>query len=89
MSWITERLGRLRFIVAECIRKDLTPEKNGFADHIHNITSCYGLRPQTCQEYVKTLLRAWNFDKWKSYVRYNDNLTQEEIKVWIEKHSKK
>ena len=47
MSWIYNRLDRLRQIVAECIRRDLSPSKVGFADFVQHISASFGVTPQT------------------------------------------
>jgi len=89
MAWISARLDRLRQIVAECIKRDLTPNKIGFADFINRKVAEFGLRPQTAREYCVTLGRAWDYNKWISYVRHNDYLSREEQERWIKQISKK
>lgn len=89
MAWISSRLDRLRQIVAECIKRDLTPKRTGFADFVIRKASELGLRPQTAREYIITLGKAYYHNKWRSYVRYNDYLSKEEQDRWIEQTSKK
>jgi len=89
LSWVYGRLDRLRKIVAFLVKKNITPQKVGFADHVTNfIASNFGLRPTTAKEYIKTLIHAWNYNKWLSYVKHNDYLTEGEIEDWIKKHFK-
>lgn len=86
MSWISQRLDRLRSLVAECIQKGFTPSKVGFADFIIHKCASLGLSPLTTKGYITTLVEAYHYDGWVSYVKNNDYLTAEEKERWFEKH---
>lgn len=77
MSWISARVERLRFVVAECLIHSKNPNKVGFADFVLNICATQGLTPQTSKQYVDTLIKAWNYNQWKTYIRNNPHLTKE------------
>ena len=86
MAWIYARLDRLRQVVAECVKRGLTPQKVGFADFVLRKSSDFGLTPTTTRGYVATLIEAWNHNRWKSYIQHNDYLTEEEKEKWIQEH---
>jgi len=84
MAWIQARLNRLRQLVAICIKKGLTPSSVGFADLVLNYScSEFGVSMSTAKDYLKTLVGAWRYNKWKSYVKHNHYLTKEEQKRWL------
>lgn len=89
MAWISARLDRLRRIVAECIQRGVTPQTTGFADHVLRISASQAISPKTARTYVRTLIDAWGYNRWRSYIKYNDYIPKEEQDQWIEKLSKK
>lgn len=89
MAWISARLERLREVVANCVKKGLDPTKTGFSDFVINyISANYGLRPKTAREHVRTLIDAYNFNRWASYLKHNDYISKEEAEEWIRQRSK-
>lgn len=88
MSWISERLDRLRKIVAECIHRGFIPSKVGWADLVNRVGSSFGVTPLTIQGYIKTLADSYSYNQWLSYVQNNDYLTKEEREAWIKTHGK-
>jgi len=89
MSWHRERLERLRQIVAELVKRGITPDKPNFANVVRSLTAGFGLSTKTANDYVETLIRTWKYLKWKPWLQYNDYLTPEEIKVWMEQQQQK
>lgn len=89
MAWFQARLDRLRQIVASLAKRGITPQNVGFADYVTGyIASNFGLRPETVKAYIKTLVHAWNYNHWLSYIKYNKYLTEGEKEKWMKKHSK-
>jgi len=88
MSWYYDRLDRLRRMVAECITKDLNPSKVGFADYITHLGASFGLRPSTVKEHIISLVEAYHYDAWVSYVRENAYIPKEKQEDWFLKHIK-
>ena len=87
MAWISAKLDRLRFIVAECIKRGRTPRHVGFADLVIQIANGqFGLSRQVAKDYVRILINAWNYNKWLSYIKHNDYLTLDDLKPFAEKH---
>ena len=82
-SWYFQRIDRLRQIIAECVKRKLTPKKIGFANHIQSIVADFGLTPETVKGYIWNIMQSWNRNYWASYIKNNDYLTEEEIKEWI------
>lgn len=85
MAWFQGRIERLRAIVAELVRRNVTPDKTGFADLVYMLVASYGLRTETAKDYVDTLIKAYKLNKWLSFIKYNDYLTEDEKQRWMEK----
>lgn len=75
----------MRQIVAELIRRDITPNSNNFADVVRSLCAGFGLRTATTRDYVQTLINAFKYLKWKPFVENNDYLTPEEKQAWLKK----
>lgn len=60
------RLIRLQIIIRELEKKDLNPQKIGFADFVQRKCIEFGLTLDTAREYSTTLCIAWRDNKWKS-----------------------
>jgi len=86
MAWIQGRIDRLRQIVAELVRRNITPESVNFADWVRSLVAGFGLSTNVAKDYIETLFRAWKHLKWKPFIKYNDYLTDEEKKRWFEKY---
>ena len=87
MAWISAKLDRLRFIVAECIKRGKTPNHTGFADLVIQIANGqFGLSYGVARDYVRILVNAWNYNKWISYIKHNDYLTLNDLKPFAETH---
>ena len=89
MAWISARLDRLRQIVAECVKRGLTPQIIGWADFVNRKSADFGVTPLTARRYAMTLAQAWNHNKWRSYILNNDYLTKAEQENWLNKISHK
>jgi hypothetical protein len=86
MAWFQGRVDRLRQIVAELVRRNVTPDSNNFADWVQTLVASFGLSTSVAKDYIATLIRAWRYLKWKPFIEYNDYLTDEEKKAWFEKY---
>ena len=83
MSWVQERLDRLRQIVASCVKNGMYPDKAGFHFFVSGlISSSYGLTPRTVKNYIKTLIDAWKFNRWDSYLSNNGYVSHDEVEAW-------
>lgn len=89
MSWISERLDRLRQIVAEAVMNGIDGESVKFADFVLMKASCWGLAPNTSRTYIDTLMKAWNYNHWITYVQGNNYILEEKKEKWIQKHKRK
>jgi len=88
MSWHRERIERLRQIVAELVKRNITPNHNNFASVVISLAAGFGLSQKTANDYIATLISSWKYLKWKPWLQHNDYLTEEEIKVWMELQQK-
>lgn len=74
-------------LVAICVKKGMTPKKNGFCDFILNITASYwGFEKRTAKKYVDILIRSFQGDKWQYIVKDNLFLKEEEREEWMNIH---
>ena len=89
MAWIQSRIDRLRQLVATCIKAGRLPgqRRAGLADFVLNAAATLGLTPQTCRAYLRTLIHAWNHDRWRSYVENNPYLTEEQRETFLEQQT--
>jgi len=89
MSWISQRIDRLRMIVAELLHEDITPKHTLFGTRVLQI-ACgkYGLTEHTARQYIKTLGYSWERYRWIPYIKNNPYLSKEEQEEWIKKLSK-
>jgi len=83
MSWHRERIERLRWIVAELVKRNITPNHNNFTSVVRSLAAGYGLSTKTANDYVDTLIETWRYLKWKPFLQHNDYITQEEIETWL------
>jgi hypothetical protein len=87
MGWQAERMNRIDYLIAVCVKNNITPNHNAFADLIIRTSeSRFGVRRDTSKSYVDTLINAWRDDKWKYRVQNNPYLTEQEKKEWMGKH---
>jgi hypothetical protein len=86
MAWFQGRVDRLRQIVAELVRRNVTPDSNNFADWVQTLVAGFGLSTNVARDYTYTLIRAWKHLKWKPFIKYNDYLSDEEKEAWFKKY---
>ncbi len=85
---MTRKDFRIDQLNAVCVKKGWTPKTTGFADRLFGIMAAYfQLERRTARHYIKTLIDAWNHDKWATFVRGNELLTDEEKEAWIKQYS--
>jgi hypothetical protein len=74
-------------IVAVCVKRNITPNKTGFADFLFRLSAAYYQNDRrTTKKYIDTLIQAYHFDRWRTLVEQTCFLTQEEKNLWIREH---
>ena len=63
MAWLQQRLDRLRQIVAELIKRNITPRDTTFANVVQGIAASFGVSKKTASDYLDTLLKSWKYTK--------------------------
>jgi hypothetical protein len=81
------RMDVIDFLIAVCVKANITPLKPAFADFIiKKCSSKFGYDRYRAKSFIDSLLSAWRDDKWKSYVKNNPYLTEQEKTEWMKKH---
>jgi hypothetical protein len=81
---MNDKQERITTLVAVCVKNKVTPQKTAFADFIiRACASLYAFEKRTSRAYVDVLIQSWRFDRWKSYVMQNVNLSMEEQQAWM------
>jgi hypothetical protein len=81
------RIDVIDYLIAICIKADKTPQKVGFADFvIKRCSGKFGYDKYRAKSFIDTLINAWRDDRWKSYVKNNPYLTEQEKTEWMKKH---
>ena len=75
------------YLIAVCVKNNITPTRTGFADFI--LRACagkFGMDKAKGKSFIDALISAWKFDRWKNHIKDNPYLTPEEKEGWFKRH---
>jgi hypothetical protein len=87
---MNEKLSRadiITYLVAICIKNNVTPNDSRFAGLIRKACAAkFGYDKYKATSFIDALISAWRFNKWKDYVEDSPYLTKEEKERWLKQH---
>ena len=77
----------INYLVAVCVKNNVTPEKAAFAGLIREACADkFVMDKYKAKSYVSTLISSWRLSRWRTWVRDSPYLTFEEKERWLEQH---
>jgi len=83
LAWYYQRLDRLKQIIAYAVKNNIKGTDTKFASCVIQVCASFGIHKKTGREYLETLITAYKFNKWKSYLIHNKYIEKEDVENWI------